>query len=82
MAGPGESEHFWQENNWKIILVLSIVTLFTVYYLVNKSKKHNYPPSHGWIPFIGCAVEFGKDPLHFINWATQKVFMFLFTFQD
>ena len=69
----GLAEVFGQEINGSLLIFLTIVTLIGLYYIVNKNQKRKYPPSYGWIPYIGCAVEFGKSPLHFINWATQKV---------
>ena len=69
----GLDELFGQEINGSSVLFLAVVTLIGLYYLVNKHQKRMHPPSYGWIPYIGCAVAFGKSPLHFINWATQKV---------
>ena len=69
----GLAEVFGQEINGSLLIFLTIVTLIGLYYIINKNQKRKYPPSYGWIPYIGCAVEFGKSPLHFIKWATQKV---------
>jgi len=40
-------------------------------------KQQSRPPCLGyWRPWIGCAVEFGKEPLHFIDRARRKVSYF------
>jgi len=40
-------------------------------------KQQSRPPCLGcWRPWIGCAVEFGKEPLHFIETARRKVSYF------
>ena len=48
--------------------VLAIIVLLKI-----KSNNANYPPCYGWLPYIGCAIEFGKAPLEFIEKATRQV---------
>jgi len=53
-------------------------TVITVcIYLIHKwrtSSNGKLPPCYsGWWPFIGCAIEFGKAPLIFIETYRQKV---------
>jgi len=65
------------------VFVLSIELLFTclvaitVYIVVKIFKQHCRPPCIGyWLPWIGCALEFGKEPLYFIERARRKVSYF------
>ena len=64
-------------TNLQFIGSLTVVILVSLYFLIVKGSKNNFPPSYGWIPFIGCAVEFGKQPLYFINEAKEKVCGFI-----
>jgi len=37
------------------------------------AKNVKYPPViKGWIPWLGCAIDFGKEPLNFIKKSTEK----------
>ncbi len=72
MAGASTGA-FAQQKDFLLLLVLCAVTLFGLYVLIVRSKRNIFPPAHGWIPFIGCAVEFGKAPLQFIRKAKDKV---------
>ncbi len=36
-------------------------------------QPRDQPPQRGWIPFIGCAIEFGKAPLTFIKQCIDEV---------
>lgn len=31
------------------------------------------PVQSGWLPWVGCAVEFGREPLFYINRTRRKV---------
>lgn len=31
------------------------------------------PVQGGWLPWLGCALSFGKQPLHYINITHKKV---------
>ncbi len=50
------------------------LTLFMLLLLFFRKNKCILPPCYsGWIPWLGCAIEFGKAPLHFIDESKQKV---------
>lgn len=54
-----------------ILVALLVITLFTLNFLGTKYVK--YPPIiKGWIPWLGCAIEFGKAPLNFIKVSREK----------
>ena len=41
-------------------------------------KQKSQPPCLGyWLPLIGCAVEYGKEPLYFVEMARRKVSYFM-----
>ena len=43
-----------------------VIALLSLNFLATKNVK--YPPViKGWIPWLGCAIDFGKAPLHFIK---------------
>lgn len=55
-----------------VVLLISLV----VYRLWRQKKtlEKNYPPLHaGWIPWVGCAVEFGREPVFFIDTKRKEV---------
>ncbi len=52
--------------------VVSAAGLYACYKYI-QSRSSNRPPQEGWLPFIGCAVEFGKAPLLFIKRCIDKV---------
>ena len=53
------SSHYW------LFLVMTVITILFFRY---KKTIQNYPPCRkGWLPWIGCAIEFGKSPLWFIE---------------
>jgi len=61
-----------------------MITVYIIY--VQVFKRRRQPPCLGyWQPWLGCAVEFGKEPLYFIERARRKVsyyrwwFVVLFT---
>jgi len=52
-------------------IVVSIICMDDIF------KHKNEPPCLGyWKPWIGCALEFGKEPLYFIERARRKVSCF------
>ena len=57
------------------------LTLFaTVSWLVksNLRGKARLPPvKSGWIPWVGCAIQFGKEPLWFIQQTRKEVSLIL-----
>ncbi|KAK7107491.1 24-hydroxycholesterol 7-alpha-hydroxylase-like [Littorina saxatilis] len=52
-------------------VVLGLVSLLLQIFwrrIIAKNGRGDSPPMHtGWFPWIGCAVEFGKAPVHFIE---------------
>lgn len=53
------------------LVVLLLIALLSNYFLFTKNVQ--YPPLiKGWIPWLGCAIEFGKAPLNFIRESWQK----------
>ena len=43
-----------------------VIASLSLNFLATKNVK--YPPViKGWIPWLGCAIDFGKAPLHFIK---------------
>ncbi len=72
MAGASTGA-FAHQKDLLLLLVICAVSLFGLYVLIVRNKRNIFPPAHGWIPFIGCAVEFGKGPLNFIRKAKEKV---------
>ncbi|XP_052088946.1 24-hydroxycholesterol 7-alpha-hydroxylase-like isoform X2 [Mytilus californianus] len=60
-----------------LILTTIIPILYCVYH-VSRSKSKSLPPAYkGWFPWLGCAFEFGKNPLDFI--AQKKELGRIFT---
>ena len=56
------------------LLGLVLFILAQVYRRRQLIASRNLPPCYsGWIPFLGCAVEFGKEPLNFIEKMRQQV---------
>lgn len=54
-----------------ILVALLVIALLTLNFLGTKNVK--YPPIiKGWIPWLGCAIEFGKAPLNFIKASREK----------
>ncbi|XP_013405648.2 24-hydroxycholesterol 7-alpha-hydroxylase-like [Lingula anatina] len=57
-------------------VIAAVVTAFSalVLYLWSRRKSSTDPPIlKGWVPWLGCAVEFGKAPLWFIQKAKCKL---------
>ena len=48
-----------------------VIALLSLNFLAAKNVK--YPPViKGWIPWLGCAIDFGKAPLNFIRKSTEE----------
>ena len=48
-----------------------LIALFLLNFLAAKNVK--YPPViKGWIPWLGCAIDFGKAPLNFIRKSSER----------
>nr|XP_058950631.1 24-hydroxycholesterol 7-alpha-hydroxylase-like isoform X1 [Pocillopora verrucosa] len=58
-------------SSFIIFAALLVISLLTLNLLRTKNVK--YPPIiKGWIPWLGCAIEFGKAPLTFIKESSEK----------
>ena len=55
--------------------VLGAVLLLAVLWRLLRAKPSGpFPPvKDGWIPWLGCAIEFGKEPLFFVQKAQKEV---------
>ena len=60
---------------WLILLVLAgLVTLLVVKRAFALYGADKFPPVRsGWVPWVGCALEFGKEPLNFIKRTKDEV---------
>ncbi|CAL1547662.1 unnamed protein product [Lymnaea stagnalis] len=64
------------------LLATTLVVIICIYYVINTITKKVYkqntpkgalPPIYsGWMPWLGCGLEFGKSPLTFIELMRQK----------
>ena len=53
------------------LVALLVIAVFSLNFLATKNVK--YPPViKGWIPWLGCAIDFGKAPLEFIKESCEK----------
>lgn len=56
----------------KIVISCFLVILCAIYF--KKKRTYNPPPTcKGWIPILGCAIDFGKSPLTFIGEKRNEV---------
>jgi len=57
----------------KYVFMIGIVTVVTLI-IYRRHIPNKQPPCYGgWIPWLGCAIEFGKCPLYFIEECRKKV---------
>lgn len=57
-----------------IAALACLIAAFAYFYRSSRRKWMHLPPMcQGWIPWLGCAVEFGKAPLHFIAEKQREV---------
>lgn len=68
-------------NDLIVGLILStIIPILYYLYYVSRSKSKFLPPAYkGWFPWLGCAFEFGKNPLDFIAQKKEVQCIFLHT---
>ena len=58
-----------QAGCWLVVLL--VIAFLSIDFLSKKNIK--YPPLiKGWIPWLGCAINFGKAPLNYIKESWQK----------
>ncbi|XP_033741242.1 24-hydroxycholesterol 7-alpha-hydroxylase-like [Pecten maximus] len=51
-----------------------VILLYTIYRFSKPRYQSNFPPlRQGWVPWIGCAFEFGVEPLAFIDKMRRKM---------
>ncbi|KAK2181469.1 hypothetical protein NP493_388g01005 [Ridgeia piscesae] len=53
-----------------LVFPLGVAVLYPIYW---GRRREMYPPCRGWIPWLGCAVQFGKAPLDFIEESRRKL---------
>ena len=60
---------------WLILLILAgLITLLVVKRVAASRGPDKLPPVRsGWLPWLGCALEFGKEPLNFIKRTRDEV---------
>jgi len=57
-----------------IILFVGLVTFLVLQKASVSRGADKLPPIRtGWLPWLGCALEFGKEPLHFIKRTRDEV---------
>lgn len=57
------------------VLLGAPLLLYAMWRLWNMHKRSNaqHPPvQSGWLPWIGCAVDFGREPLYYIDRTRKK----------
>uniref|UniRef100_H3B3T3 Uncharacterized protein n=1 Tax=Latimeria chalumnae TaxID=7897 RepID=H3B3T3_LATCH len=63
-------------QNMAVFLLLSAVLgLLSIFWLVlgfRKRQPHEPPLEMGWIPYLGCALQFSKNPLTFLQRRKAK----------
>ena len=67
---------FLKSSNYWFYFAINFTIIITVYLIFSYSAKREpqLPPSDvGWFPWLGCAIAFGKNPLHYINASKEKV---------
>lgn len=53
--------------------LILVISTFILIYFKRRSDRQLPPYFGGWIPWLGCAVNFGKQPLEFIRQKSQQV---------
>lgn len=62
-------------------LVGALVLLLALWLRRSRSNPlpHPLPPVRsGWLPWVGCAIPFGKEPLYFIQRTKEEVSRLLY----
>ena len=63
----------WEKPVVVFALLVFPLGVAVFYPLYRGRRREMYPPCLGWIPWLGCAVQFGKAPLDFIEESRRKV---------
>lgn len=67
-------EHQEQVASIFLFLLISVIICVVTCKIFRSSDKSNMPPSKtGWIPWVGVAIEFGKEPLNYIEKTRREV---------
>ena len=53
---------------WGLVILAAVVGLLTILLASTSRGTEKFPPVRsGWLPWLGCALEFDKEPLNFIK---------------
>ncbi|KAI0208253.1 24-hydroxycholesterol 7-alpha-hydroxylase [Lamellibrachia satsuma] len=63
----------WEKPIFVFALLVLPLGVAVIYPFYSSRRNEVYPPCRGWIPWLGCAVEFGKAPLYFIEESRRKL---------
>lgn len=57
-----------------ILILLSLISLTVLFWKIISRKRHpkEAPVVSGWIPWMGVGIEFGKDPVAFLEKAHRQ----------
>lgn len=56
------------------LVIATLAGLITLQVLRRAYRTDKLPPVRsGWLPWLGCALEFGKEPLNFIKRTKDEV---------
>ena len=61
---------------WGLVILAVVVGLLTILRASTSRGTEKFPPVRsGWLPWLGCTLEFGKEPLNFIKKTKDEVTM-------
>ncbi|RDD42293.1 24-hydroxycholesterol 7-alpha-hydroxylase [Trichoplax sp. H2] len=60
-----------EQHDMVLLIALAFFTLLFLYFMPRK-KNRQPPVIGGYIPLIGCAIQFGRDPIQFIRQCRDK----------
>ena len=55
------------------VVIGGLALLATLLWLVRSNSARLPPVKGGWMPWVGCAIPFGKEPLWFIQRTKEEV---------
>lgn len=67
----------WQIMLWTgltIVIVGAVLKGIMKHFFKSQGSSRIPPLYSGWIPWLGCAVDFGRAPLYFIDEKRRKVY--------
>lgn len=59
----------------ELVFVSVFLLAYVCWKLSSRDGKLHPPVEGGWVPWLGCAVAFGKEPLWYIKKTHEKVGM-------